>query len=79
MSVNQSARLGGIIGIFFRFSFNMKVSYVFSLESPHRGDPNKYTQHAFIEAILMSTQNIPFSILKREIEIILNLQLWDFS
>ena len=25
--------------------FNMKVCCVFSLESPHRGDSNEYTQH----------------------------------
>ena len=29
----------------FRFFFNMKVYCVFSLESPHRGDSNKYTQY----------------------------------
>ena len=32
-----------MLGISFQFSmFNMKVFYVFSLESPHRGDANKY-------------------------------------
>ena len=43
MSVNHSARPGGII----RFSifFNMKVCCVFSLESPHLGDSNEYTQY----------------------------------
>ena len=40
-----SARPGGIIGISFRFFFNMKVCCVFSLESPHRGDSNEYTQY----------------------------------
>ena len=30
--------------IFFTF-FNMKVYCVFSLESPHRGDSNDYTQY----------------------------------
>ena len=29
----------------FSIFFNMKVGYVFSLESPHRGDSNEYTQH----------------------------------
>ena len=29
------------MGIF----FNMKVCFVFSLESPHRGDSNEYTQY----------------------------------
>ena len=43
MRINHSARSGGIIGLSFRF-FNMKVYYVFSLESPHRGDSNEYTQ-----------------------------------
>ena len=31
----------GIISIF----FNVKVCCVFSLESPHRGDSNEYTQY----------------------------------
>ena len=31
-----------IISIF----FNMNVCYVFSLESPHRGDSKEYTQYA---------------------------------
>ena len=45
MSVDHSARSGGIIGIYFRFFFNMKVYCVFLLESPHRGDSNVYTQY----------------------------------
>ena len=28
--------------------FNMKVCCMFSLESPHRGDSNEYTQHTII-------------------------------
>ena len=44
MSVNHSTRSGGIIEIFPIF-FNMKVYCVFSLESPHRGDSNEYTQY----------------------------------
>ena len=44
MSVNCSARSGGIIGISFQF-FNIKVCCVFSLESPHQGDSNEYTQY----------------------------------
>ena len=44
MNVNHSAKSGGITGIYFRF-FNMNVYYVFSLESPHRGDSNVYTQY----------------------------------
>ena len=43
--VNHSARSGGIIGIFSRFFFNMKVFCVFSLELPHRGDSNEDTQY----------------------------------
>ena len=49
MSVYHSTRPGGIIGILFSFLFfNMKVYCVFSLESPHRGDSNEYTQHTVI-------------------------------
>ena len=29
----------------FSISFNVKVCCVFSLESPHRGDSNEYTQY----------------------------------
>ena len=32
----------------FSIFFNMKACCVFSLESPHRGDSNEYTQHAII-------------------------------
>ena len=47
MSINYSGKSGGIIDTvyIFNFSFNMKVFCVFPLKSPHRGDPNKYTQH----------------------------------
>ena len=48
-SVYQSARSGGIIGIFFSIFFNMKVCCVFSLESPYQGDSNEYTQHTIIK------------------------------
>ena len=34
----------GIFSIFFK----IKVFCVFSLESPHRGDSNEYTQHTMI-------------------------------
>ena len=44
MSVQYSARSGGFIGISSIF-FDMKVCCVFSLESPHRGDSNEYTQY----------------------------------
>ena len=45
LRVYHGARSGGIIGISFRFFFNMKVYCVFSLESPQGGDSNKYTQY----------------------------------
>ena len=48
MSVNHSARSGGIIGISFLIFFNMKVLCVFSLELPHQGDSNEYTQQTII-------------------------------
>ena len=38
------------IGIFFIF-FNMKVFCVFSLESPHPGDSNEYTQYTIFNII----------------------------
>ena len=49
--VNHSARSGGIIGTFRSIFFNMNVLCVFSLESPHRGDSNGYTQHTSINII----------------------------
>ena len=45
MSVNHSARSGGITDFLFSIFFDMKVCCVFSLESPHRGDSNEYAQH----------------------------------
>ena len=44
MSVNHSARSEGIKRIFSIF-YNIKVCCVFSLESPHRGDSDEYTQY----------------------------------
>ena len=44
MSVNHSARSGDIIGIYFCF-LHLKIRSVFSLESPHRGESNEYTQN----------------------------------
>ena len=49
--VNNSARSGGIIGIFFSIFFNLKLCCVFSLESPHRGDSYEYIQHTSINII----------------------------
>ena len=45
----------------------MKIYCVFSLESPHRGDSNEFTQH------------IIFNIKKKNSPFILNLPLWEFS
>ena len=59
MSVNQSARSGGIIRIFFRIFFHMKVCCVFSLESPHRGDSNEYTKHTIFNIKKKITLNFP--------------------
>ena len=44
MRVDKSARPEGIIRISLIF-YNMKVCCVFSLESPHLGDSNGYTQY----------------------------------
>ena len=44
MRVDNSVRSGSIIRTSFIF-YNMKVFCVFSLESPHLGDSNEYTQY----------------------------------
>ena len=44
MRVDYSARSGSFVGTFLIF-FNMNVYCLFSLESPHRGDSNEYTQY----------------------------------
>ena len=41
--------------------FNMKVCYVFSLESPHRGDSNEYTQYTIFNIEKKTTLNYPKS------------------
>ena len=41
----------------FSIFFNMKACCVFSLESPHRGDSNEYTQHAIINIKKKTTLN----------------------
>ena len=46
MRVDESARSGGIIRISLIF-YNMKVSCVFSLESPRCGDSNVYKIYTF--------------------------------
>ena len=45
MSVTQSGRPDGIIGMFFFILLNMKVCCVFSIESPHRGDSSENKQY----------------------------------
>ena len=56
MRVDNSARSGGIIRISLIF-FNMTVSCLFSLESPHRGDSNEYTQYTIFNMIKKNTLN----------------------
>ena len=46
--------------IFFIF-FNMLVCCVFSLESPHRGDSNEYTQYTIFNMNKRNTLNYPRS------------------
>ena len=56
MSVNHSSRSGGKIGISFQFSLTWQY-VVFSLELPHRGDSNEYTQHTIFNKKI--TLNLP--------------------
>ena len=44
--------------------FNMKVCCVFSLESPHRGDSNEYTQYTIFNMNEKNTLNYPKSAAK---------------
>ena len=48
MRVDNSARSGGIIRTSLIF-YNMKVYCVLTLESPHRGDSNEYTQYTIFQ------------------------------
>ena len=41
----------------FTIFFNMKVYCVFSLESPHQGDSNEYTQYSIFNIKKEITQN----------------------
>ena len=41
--------------------FNMKVCCVFTLESPHRGDSNEYTQYTIFNMNKKNTLNYPKS------------------
>ena len=65
MSVKHSARSGGIIGISFRFFFNMKVCFEFSLELPHQGNSNEYTQYTIFSIKRKITLNHPKSVAMR--------------
>ena len=61
MRVDESTRSGGIITISLIF-YNMMVCCVFSLESPHRGDSNEYTQYTVFNIKKKKiTQNYPKS------------------
>ena len=61
MSVKYSARSGGIIGIYFRFFFQVNVYCMFSLELPHRGDSNDYTYYTTFNMKKDITHNYPKS------------------
>ena len=58
MSVNHSARSGGIIGIFLRFSL---TCCVFSLESPRWGKSNESTQYTIFNIQKKISLNHPKS------------------
>ena len=45
----------------FSIFFNMNVYCVFSLESPHRGDSNEYTQYTIFSMKKENTLNYPKS------------------
>ena len=45
----------------FSILFNMKVCCVFSLESPHRGDSNEYTQYTIFNIKKTNALNFPKS------------------
>ena len=56
-----SAKSGGVIGISFSIFFDMKVCYVFLLESPHRGDSNENTQYTIFIIKNLITLDYPKS------------------
>ena len=58
MSVNYSARSGGIIEYITDFLY-MTVCCVLSLESPHRGDSNEYTQYTIFNIKKKIILNFP--------------------
>ena len=60
MRIDKNARSRGIIRISLLFH-NIKVCYVFSLESPHRVDSNEYTQYTVFNIKMKITLNYPKS------------------
>ena len=46
----------------FSILFSMKVCCVFSLESPHRGDSNEYTQYTIFNIKKKNNPNYPKSV-----------------
>ena len=47
--------------VIFSIFLNMKVCRVLSLESPHRGDSNEYTQYTIFNIERKTIQNYPKS------------------
>ena len=45
----------------FLIFFNMKVCCVFTLEPPHRGDSNEYTQYTLFNMNMKNTLDYPKS------------------
>ena len=56
MKDDKSTRSGGIIRTSL-ISYDMKVCFVFSLESPHRGDSNENTQYTIVSIRKKMTLN----------------------
>ena len=61
MTINHSAESEGIIGLSLSIFFYMKVCCVFSLELPHRGNSNVYTQYTIFNIKKKITLNYPKS------------------
>ena len=57
MRVDYRARSGGLIGLSFFIFFEMGVCCVFSLESPHQGNSNEYTQYTIFNINTKSILN----------------------
>ena len=63
MSVNHNAKKGDIIGLIYSSFSDKKVCCVSSLQSPHRGDCNEYTQHTTINIKRQSPEITPTTIM----------------